>query len=342
MNSNFAFLSAVLLAGCVQVPQASDPEPAPIPMVIAAPLSATVDAVEVAQTHTLPKVEPEELPGLHNVFHLSERIVSGAEPQGDHALDELQSMGIKTILSVDGKAPDWKAAEARGMRYVHIPIQYSGIEQDQLDHIAKTFRELPGPFYVHCYHGKHRGPAAAAVGRMVLDGAAREEALAEMLQWCGTATNYKGLFDEIAFAEMPTAAETAAESFDFPAQHMFDGVRAGMIPMGRHWDELKYAAKHDWQVDPEHPDIQLAHEAEQCAEILEHCKNMADFDSPMPHSEEVLGWFQSGHKGTIDLARILRSRGELEAQGVDWRAQAADAYKVASSSCKDCHSQYRD
>ena len=49
----------------------------------------------------------------------------------------------------------------------------AGINEDEIAMIAKTFREVEGPFYVHCYHGKHRGPAAAAIGRVALDGLGR-------------------------------------------------------------------------------------------------------------------------------------------------------------------------
>ena len=30
-------------------------------------------------------------------------------------------------------------------------------------HLARAARTLPGPIFVHCHHGMHRGPAAAAV-----------------------------------------------------------------------------------------------------------------------------------------------------------------------------------
>ena len=56
--------------------------------------------------HALPERAPEEFPGLHNVYELSANIISGSEPHGQEALETLAQMGVKTILSVDGKEPE--------------------------------------------------------------------------------------------------------------------------------------------------------------------------------------------------------------------------------------------
>ena len=335
------------LTSCLQV-QDSAPAPQPAPAQepirseVAAPLSSQVDSLEVAKTHPLPAMESMEFDTLHNVFWLGDRILSGGEPLDHAALDQLASMGIRTILSVDGKAPDWRAAQARGMRYVHIPIQYSGIEAEPLDQITKTFREFEGPFYVHCFHGKHRGPAAAAIGRIVLDGVSREEALAEMRQWCGTAEKYTGLFDEVAFTEISDAETTAAMEFDFPKEHSFQGVRAAMIPMTRHWDNIKDARRRDWQEDPAHPDLVVQQEAVKLAGTLQQCVEMEDYHDDMPRSEQVQTWFREGAEGASKLAAVLAARDQYEAKGEDWRPLALEAYREVAASCKACHLEYRD
>jgi protein tyrosine/serine phosphatase len=198
-----------------------------------APLAYEGSAYDAAARVELPAPRPLDMPGLHNVFALGDNIRSGAEPADRGALEELAAWGVKTILSVDGKAPDAETAAELGMRYVHVPIQYDGIDEEELLAIAKTFREQEAPFYVHCFHGRHRGPAAAAIGRVVLDGVPRELALAEMRQWCATSKKYEGLYATVAAAEMPTARETEGFAFDFPAAHRFEGMRAVMIELAR-------------------------------------------------------------------------------------------------------------
>ncbi|MHC4820557.1 MAG: hypothetical protein ACYTDX_02405, partial [Planctomycetota bacterium] len=179
MNSRpFLLAAALLLSAC-----ATEEEAAPPPSDsarAAAPIDLTGTAFDAAGLRALPEREPQNWDDLHNVYKLSDNIVTGGEPLTPAALERLAAMGVKVVLSVDGKAPDVETAKRLGMRYVHVPIQYSGISYAERVKIAKTFRELEGPFYVHCFHGKHRGPAAAALGRVVLDGCSREDAIAEM------------------------------------------------------------------------------------------------------------------------------------------------------------------
>jgi protein tyrosine/serine phosphatase len=59
--------------------------------------------------------------------------------------------------------------------------------------LAKAVRDLPGPIYIHCHHGKHRSPAAAAVACVAAGLLAPERAPA-VLKEAGTSPNYRGLF----------------------------------------------------------------------------------------------------------------------------------------------------
>lgn len=233
-------------------------------------------AYDVAGTEQLPAAEPEEHADLHNVFELSENIVSGSEPHGEAAFEILRSKGIRTILSVDGKVPDAAMAAEYGMNYVHVPIQYKGVTDVEVAEIAKTFREQEGPFYVHCFHGKHRGPAAAAIGRLVLDGISRETAMAEMRQWCGTADSYEGLYDTIAHAPVPSAQQTSAMDWDFPAASPLEGVGGAMVEINRAHDHLKSLAKNAWRPDASHPDLDALNEATKLASTFERAELMAD------------------------------------------------------------------
>ena len=301
------------------------------------------DFYAVAAEVPLAPLEPLELPGLHNVFKLSERVISGAEPEGEEAFRELAEMGVATILSVDGKQPDAAAAARHGLTYVHVPIQYSGIADDELAAITKTFREQQGPFYVHCFHGKHRGPAAAAVGRLVLDGLERGQAIAEMAQWCGTSPDYEGLYATVASARIPSADETAALDFDFPSGHALDGVRGVMIPMPRHFDALKAVRPLGWAVDPSHPDLDPVHEAEILVELFDALAAVPDIGQ---QPADFRGWMTAGRTAAVDLAAALaETRAGLsptEALSGPARERVETAFQGLAASCKACHAVYRD
>ncbi len=304
------------------------------------PLFIEGSAYEAAARVQLPPVPPGEYEGLHNVYVLSESILSGAEPQGPEALKRLASWGVRTILSVDGKVPDFETAAALGMRYVHVPIRYKGIDADELLRIAKTFRELERPFYVHCFHGKHRGPAAAAVGRVVLDQAPRELAIAEMRQWCATSPKYEGLFATVATADMPGATRTRAFEFDFAPARSFDGVRAGMVLMARKWDLVKLGRGNAWAVDPEHPDVDPLREATQLHQLFER---LAEVQQPAFPQDDFRAWMEQGRDATARLVRALPSSASPDdPPDESWRAEADEAFALVADSCASCHAAYRN
>lgn len=306
---------------------------------VSPPLSLTGTAYEAAATVPLPKVAPGQYPGMANVYRLSDTIISGSEPHDAEALAQIAAWGVKTVLSVDGKVPDADAAEALGLRYVHVPIRYSGITDDQVTKIAKTFREMEGPFYVHCFHGKHRGPAAAAIGRVALDGLPRERAIAEMRQWCSTAAKYEGLYSTVAVSDIPSAAETEAFDFGFDAGMKCDGVRDAMIVLTRSWDEVKLIAKNDWKPAADHPDIDALQSATHVSQLINACAEMeesaaypSDFQEMMADSQKHLG----------DLVSFLTDC-RVENTSEYLRNEQLDAaFKAANASCTKCHATYRN
>jgi hypothetical protein len=128
------------------------------------------------RTSSPPFAQPEppdaarvEAAGLHNVFRLTDNLYRGSAPEGDAGFVSLQKLRVKTIISVGGARPDEDRARKSGLSYVHLPIGYDGVPQQQGLRIARAARDLPGAVYIQSHHGKHRGPAAAAVVRLCLD-----------------------------------------------------------------------------------------------------------------------------------------------------------------------------
>src|SRR5262245_23858504 len=130
---------------------------------------------------------------LHNAFIVTPKVISGAQPDDEAAFAALRQLGVKTIISVDGAKPDVELAHKYGMRYVHIPIGYDGVREDQGKAIAKAIDEMPGPIYVHCHHGKHRSAAAVAVA-CVINGQLSPDQAESVLKTFGTGANYLGLW----------------------------------------------------------------------------------------------------------------------------------------------------
>ena len=334
-----ALLSLLLLSWMSACSGTPAPQQALAPREPAAPLDLLATAFEAAAEVELPELAPGEYEGLHNVFQLSGSIISGGEPAGEAALEQLSEWGVRTILSVDGKTPDAETAARLGMRYVHIPIQYSGITESQVVRISKTFRELEGPFYVHCFHGRHRGPAAAALGRIVLDGVPRVQAIAEMRQWCATSSKYEGLYAAVATAPVPSAAITKQDAFAFDSAHTFRGLRAAMIPLPRHWDRVVEAAERDWVHDPEHPDLVPAREAAEVLQILDACGELPQTKS---HADDFRAWLEQARGGSERLVEALAEGDAAAPADGSWRLEAAAAVEQVRAACTACHGAYRN
>ncbi len=300
------------------------------------PVGPVDNAYALASKVALPAVKPSESEGLHNVFRLSDHVISGGEPAGEPAFAQLAAMGVKTIVSVDGKTPDAATAAKHGIRYVHIPIEYRGISDGELLELAKTFRECEGPFYAHCFHGKHRGPAAAAVGRLVLDGASREQAIAEMRQWCGTAPEYEGLFRDIATKSLPGEEQTRAFVFDFPAARGFGGFREAMVDVSRRDDALMKLSAKEFAYDPAHPDIDAIHEVGTLADALRIAGTLPEIHD-RPHD------FQQRLEQAAAQALKLEEQLTAVRRGEAGAADAArKSYAELSKTCTACHAAYRN
>lgn len=276
---------------------------------------------------TAPK--PVDLEGLHNVVAYTGSLLSGSQPEG-RGLEVLAAMGIRTIVSVDGAQPDVEAAKALGLRYVHLPIGYDGIDADRKLELARAVRDLPGPIYVHCHHGKHRSAGAAAAVAVALGQLSNEQALARM-KVSGTAPSYKGLYACATDTKVASPQQIDAASNAFPSRWKTTGLVQGMVEIDLAMEHLKEVEKAGFVTPKEHPDLVPAAEVGRIAHILRELR-----DDP-----ETKG------RGTDFLQRIDSSMSASDALEKSFLDEApkdrlAADLKLLNQSCKDCHVKYRD
>jgi len=279
---------------------------------------------------------PRDLAGLHNVCRVSDKLISGGVPEGDAGFTTMEKLGVKTIISVDGAAPDIARARGFGMRYVHIPIGYDGISREQAVRLAKAVRDLPGLVYMHCHHGKHRSPAAAAVVRHCLDDRCGVEAAVEVMRRAGTDPRYVGLYAAPKQVRRPTAEELDALPADFPEVAKVSALAQMMVIVDERWDRLKLVRAAGWKVPPRHPDVVPAHEALQLREAYHECARVPKLKR---YPEEMQRWLAEAEKQATALETALRpTKGGT---GVDTKAAEA-AFTLLADGCKQCHARYRD
>lgn len=268
---------------------------------------------------------------LHNGHVVTDKVLSGAQPENEESFKSLQKLGVRTIISVDGAKPDVAAAKKYGMRYVHLPIGYDGVAPEEGRAIAKAIKELPGPIYIHCHHGKHRSAAAVAVACVNLGMLKREQA-ADVLKTFGTGANYKGLWKDALSAGPLDPKEIDDLKIEFVEQAKIAEFAEAMVRIDQHWEHLKQVKKAGWKPPADHPDLDPAHEALQ---VQEHLHESGRLESSSARPAE----FRTLLVANEDALKSLHAT--LSAPAVD--AKAADrAFTLANQSCTSCHTAYRD
>jgi protein tyrosine phosphatase (PTP) superfamily phosphohydrolase (DUF442 family) len=266
-----------------------------------------------------------ELPGLHNVFHRSEKLYSGSVPEGEAGFRSLQQMGIRTIISVDGMKPDVALARKYGMRYVHLPFGYDGCPAPTASAIVKAVRDLPGPVYIHCHHGLHRSPTAAAFARIALDGLSNEQAVREMEQ-AGTDKNYTGLYADVRAYRPPSPEALDRLPVEFPEVAPVPVLAATMVRIDDRFSRLVASQKVAWKLMEAKP----AYDALQLRELYTELNRTpglkqrpAEFRKRLAREEEAARALEAALRAG-DTARANASLGLLAA------------------GCAACHARYRD
>jgi protein tyrosine phosphatase (PTP) superfamily phosphohydrolase (DUF442 family) len=281
-------------------------------------------------TDASPKVGAEPDPsadpaGLHNVMKLSNHLYSGSEPHGDEGFASLAKLGIKTVVSVDGAKPNVEAARRHGIRYIHIPIGYDGLPEHAGLSLARVAKEIDGPVYVHCHHGKHRGPAAAAVACIAAGDSSNTEALG-ILERGGTSKDYKGLWRDVQNFVSPPAGAALPDLVEVAEVGSF---AAAMSQVDRTFDNLKLCRDARWSAPPDHPDIDPEQEALLLFEGLHEAgRNQGDAYEP-----QFKKWLADAESAANNLRSDLRQK-DLNA--------ATDRVLLLEESCKQCHQKYRD
>ncbi|MFM8476050.1 MAG: hypothetical protein ACKOEO_09660 [Planctomycetaceae bacterium] len=267
----------------------------------------------------------DDLPGLHNVREVAPNLLVGGEPEGEAAFAALQKKGITTIVSVDGALPDIQLAAKYGLRYVHIPLGYDGIDQRSQLALVRVARDIQTPIYVHCHHGRHRGPAAAAVICQAT-GQLNSAQATELLKRCGTSPDYRGLWRDVAAFKTPDPNTVLPE---LHAQAKVDSLAAAMAKLDRHFENVKLAATAGWKTPPDHPDLVPQTELLLLHEGLSESLRLLTSDRPAEFQQQL----RESERQSKDLLQAVKT------------GRTEDATKLLmqlTAGCTKCHQQFRN
>ncbi len=264
---------------------------------------------------------------IHNLHQLSDGLYSGGEPPTKEHYEQLSKLGIRTVISVDAIAPDPKLAASHGIRIVHLPIGYDGIDDQRAVELAAAIDTLEHPMFVHCHHGKHRGPAALTVGAIGA-GLINNDQAERYMQTTGTSSKYPGLW-EAARRAHPFNAESLKNVPELPARAPVSDFVDAMGQVDRLHDRLWSMAKDDWKTPEDHPDLSATAVSGQIHDLLR-----AMLDDEIVHQE--------GAGMRSMMITSIEAAAQTERAIDDGRfSDALDALTNLNQSCTDCHDQYR-
>ncbi|WP_218932111.1 protein-tyrosine phosphatase family protein [Adhaeretor mobilis] len=316
---------AALSIGCspeTVLQQAEDTPPRP---------AGDITTADAGHPH---KIATKHLP---NPVQVHPKVISGGLPEGDRAFQELQDLGVKTVISVDGARPDVAIAKKYGLRYVHLPHGYDGVPENRIKELAKAVRDLDGPVYIHCHHGKHRSPAAASVACVAAGLIPQVDGLS-VLKIAGTSPNYRGLYES---ARTTTPFEDALldeldvefrESMEVPP------MAEAMVALEHTHDHLKAIAAAGWRSPGDHPDLDPAHEA---LLFREHFTELLRTDYVQQKSEEFQQLMRGSEEAAQKLEDTLRQWQPTESRPAPPPA-LEQIFTSITADCKTCHQKFRD
>jgi len=191
---------------------------------------------------------------------------------------------------------DWRVASSVGPRqWCLLRPNRSWLLGSLAKELAKAVRDLDGPIYIHCHHGKHRSPAAASAA-CVPAGLLPPAIALSILELAGTSPNYKGLYPSAGAAKPLTAAELDNLPVVFHETVDVPPMAGAMVALEHTHDHIKKLATTGWKPPADHPDIDPAHEAlllrEHFAELLrlEEVRNQPEaFVAMLRESEATAG-----------------------------------------------------
>jgi protein tyrosine phosphatase (PTP) superfamily phosphohydrolase (DUF442 family) len=275
---------------------------------------------------TVSRVADDSISGL---LELEDGIYTGAAPADAAGFAALAELGVNTVVCVDSVQPDVELAAEYGLSYIHIPVDYDEINEHALLSIKRMIVERPDDvFYIHCHHGKHRGPAVAAIAWRQRSGCSSASSL-RVLEMAGTSKDYPGLWSSVSNWQDSNVPEE-----QWPALHavaQIESFAGGMAKLDRNWDRIKLLHKNNWKVPASHPDLVVVNEALQTRDLLRGCAD----DIPL----ELVGDidFEKRINKSVALAD------DMYQALVNKKSEAVeDRYKELKSSCVYCHRKYRN
>ena len=244
---------------------------------------------------------------IENVHWINPELTSGAGPVSETDFEYLKELGFKTIVSVDGEQPNVLLAKEFGLRYVHVPLPYSGIPVDSSRQLTKVMAECEKPIYIHCHHGLHRGPAAAAICGIV-QGHFTNDAAVQFLHDVGTDPAYVGLYRDVHdFRPVNVAAEAKLNPVELVESAPIDELSAVMLRVEKQFQLIESRQPaNTLSKDQKAPWIAIVEELKEAGRLQ---KENPELQTAFQKAAQIVHALSSGESGIrADAVQILKQQ----------------------------------
>ncbi len=164
------------------------------PNTTSTPLTELLDAMGIrgaasgSRVETFPKTEgppfskKEARTDMRNFSQVDEHLLRGGNIGSEDALQVIKDRGVKLIIDMtnEGNSIERSNAEKYGLKYVHMRVDASGNNPEQLTNVLKAINAEQGKVFVHCTNGTDRTGAIVAIYRQLKNGWNDQHALHEM------------------------------------------------------------------------------------------------------------------------------------------------------------------
>jgi hypothetical protein len=188
---------------------------------------------------------------------------------------------------------------------------------------------------MHCHHGHHRSPAAAAVASISAGLLQPADGL-ELLEKAGTSRSYRGLYAATREAQVIPESETLQLNIGFEERAAVPPMATAMVSLEHTFDNLKRLAAADWGPLPEHPDIVARHEA---LLLREHFTELLRTDAMAVQPPAFQALLREG----LQWAEQLEAGLDLKANQQPIESEQLNrSLQQLAENCRYCHTQFRD
>ena len=275
--------------------------------------------------------KPMTLQGLPHAFELHPRLFSGGTPEGVEGLLALQKLGVATIINVDGSKSDLAQIDRLGLRVVHLPFGYDGISPREVARLIRAMDDSPGPVYLHCHHGQHRGPAASALLARARLGWTVNTA-ENWLKQAGTSARYPGLFESVRGPLPDATLVLAVLPGELPRVAQVPELVDRMVEIDSHFDRLLSFLEPGKQPSAS----EFTRETELLRELLNEVGRPGAQATLPTEKQNLFLKFLAGSLLTVDRLILETRKPEPE------KPELTSAIEAVRQSCTSCHTAVRN